>query len=283
MYKNGYAIRTMTREEMEVAVEWAAKEGWNPGLNDAASFSAADPEGFLVGLLDGEPIASISVVKYGASFGFLGFYIVKPEHRGRGYGWAIWQAGLDRLAGRTVGLDGVVEQQDNYRKSGFEWAHNNTRFRGVRKEAPAPDSNIVPLASLPFDAVRDYDRALFPDDRTAFLESWINQPRHVALGLLRDRALTGYGVLRACRNGYKVGPLFADHAEAADRLYRALTMEAPRDAEVFLDVPSVNPAAMELAQRHEMTPVFETARMYKGPRPKLSLERLFGITTFELG
>ena len=47
----------MTQQEVATAIEWAAAEGWNPGLHDAACFYAADPSGFLVGLLEDEPIA----------------------------------------------------------------------------------------------------------------------------------------------------------------------------------------------------------------------------------
>jgi hypothetical protein len=32
-----------------------------------------------------------------------------------------------------------------------------------------------------------------------------------------------------------------------------------------------------------MTPVFETARMYTRQSPELPLNRLFGVTSFELG
>jgi Acetyltransferase (GNAT) family len=88
--------------------DWAAEEGWNPGNTDMQAFFAADPGAFLIGRLDGEPVASISVVKYGAGFGFLGFYIVRPLLRGKGYGLQIWRAGMARLEGRNVGLDGVV-------------------------------------------------------------------------------------------------------------------------------------------------------------------------------
>ena len=69
-------IRTMTRHEVDVAVDWAAREGWNPGLADADCFYAADPDGFLIAYLDHEPVACISVVRYDSSFGFLGFYVV---------------------------------------------------------------------------------------------------------------------------------------------------------------------------------------------------------------
>jgi hypothetical protein len=48
---DGYRCRTMTRDDVALAVDWAAQEGWNPGLHDAASFHAADPKGFFVGEL----------------------------------------------------------------------------------------------------------------------------------------------------------------------------------------------------------------------------------------
>src|SRR5690242_8300491 len=118
-------IGTATRAELDLMVEWAAAEGWNPGLADADCFHAADPGGFLVGRLNGEPIGCISVVEYEPVFGFLGFYIVKPALRGQGHGLRIWQAGMTRLANRVVGLDGVIAQQENYKRSGFVLAHRN--------------------------------------------------------------------------------------------------------------------------------------------------------------
>src|SRR4030095_10106794 len=159
-------IRALGPGEVGLAIDWAAAEGWNPGLHDAACFYAADHDGFLVGSLDEEPIATISVVKYGATFGFLGLYIVRPECRGQGYGMQIWKAGLSRLAGRNVGLDGVVAQQDNYRKSGFKLAYRKVRYRGKARAAASIDARIVPLSSVPVTETIAYDRAFFPDDRS---------------------------------------------------------------------------------------------------------------------
>ncbi len=283
MPTNDYTIRVMTRQEMDIAIDWAAAEGWNPGVHDADCFHAADPGGFLIGLLGDEPIATISVVRYGTSFGFLGFYIVKPDYRGRGYGLQLWNAGLARLAGRVIGLDGVVAQQDNYRKSGFNLAYQNIRYQG-HGGGPAPaDAAIVPLSTVPFDELCAYDKPFFPDDRTAFLKCWINQPESTALGILQNGTLAGYGVLRTCRSGHKIGPLFADGPALAERLFLALKARAPADTPVFLDTPAVNSAAVELANRHDMAIAFETARMYRGASPDLPLDRLFGVTTFELG
>jgi GNAT superfamily N-acetyltransferase len=275
---NHYLIRTMTRKELDLATDWAAAEGWNPGLHDADCFYKADPTGFLIGLFENEPIAAISAVKYGDSFGFICFYIVKPAYRGKGFGIQIWKAGIEHLKGCNIGLDGVVAQQDNYKKSGFNLAHRNIRFEGVGGGDLPCHSDIVPLSTIPFDDVNAYDEPFFPDKRTQFLKCWINQSESTALGIMKNGKLAGYGVLRVCRFGYKVGPLFADTAELADTLFLALRASAKEGTPIYLDTPEPNHAAVALARRNNMKSVFETARMYTGEIPTLPLDRLFGET-----
>ena len=283
MRKDQYTIRTMKREEVDIAVDWAAQEGWNPGLNDAACYSSADPNGFLVGMLGDQPIATISAVRYGGAFGFLGFYIVKPEYRGKGYGIQIWNAAMQHLAGRNIGLDGVVEQQANYKKSGFQLAYRNIRYAGIGGGTPQPDSSIVQLSAFPFQAVSSYDQPFFPIERFRFLDAWIHQPDSHALGILQEGGLAGFGVIRRCRVGYKIGPLYADGPELAERLLLALKSCAKPSEAIYLDVPEVNKAAVALAERHQMSVSFETARMYTGEPPDIPLNRLFGVTSFEIG
>jgi GNAT superfamily N-acetyltransferase len=273
----------MERQEIDIAIDWAKAEGWNPGLGDADCFYEADPKGFLIELLDGEPVATISAVKYGESFGFIGFYIVKPEHRGKGYGLEIWNAAMHNLDGRLIGLDGVIDQQDNYRKSGFTLAYNNLRYEGICNGTSITDAAIVRLSSLTFEEINNYDAPFFPDDRARFLQSWISRPQGTALGILRNGRLSGYGVIRACINGFKIGPLMADSEEEADCLFMTLQSHAPNNASLFLDTPAINSAAIALAEQHGLTVSFETARMYRGQAPKFPSDRLFGVTSFELG
>ncbi len=280
-------IRTMRSDELALAVEWAAQEGWNPGLHDAAPFFAADPGGFLLGEIDGEPVSVISAVRYGSSYGFIGFYIVKPEFRGRGHGWAIWQAALARLQGRTVGLDGVVAQQDNYRRSGFELAHRNARYAGQQtagsSRAAPPTVPLVPISQLPVQALLDYDRGFFPAARADFLQVWVTQPGTVAFAAVGNDTILGYGAVRPCRTGYKIGPLFADSPLIADAVLSGLLRHVPAGEPFYLDVMTNQPAAVELATRRGMLVVFETARMYLGAAPAISPDRTYGITSFELG
>ena len=45
------SIRTLSLDEVALLVDWAAEEGWNPGLHDAPLFQAADPDGFIGGFV----------------------------------------------------------------------------------------------------------------------------------------------------------------------------------------------------------------------------------------
>jgi hypothetical protein len=271
----------MRPDEIALAADWAAAEGWNPGLADAACFATVDPAGFLIGELDGAPAATISCVNYDARFAFLGFYIVRPDLRGRGYGLRMWAAAIAHAGTRVVGLDGVVAQQQNYRKSGFALAYANIRYGGT-VAAPSTPPDAIALAEVPFAAVEADDATVFPAPRAAFLRAWIDTPGHVGRALVRDGKLAAWGVIRPCRTGCKIGPLVADDRAAAERVFAAL-VAAAGGGDVFLDVPEVNRNAVALAQGQGLAPVFETARMYTGAIRPLRLERVFGVTTFELG
>jgi hypothetical protein len=280
---DGLQIRPMRPEEISIAIDWAAAEGWNPGLADAACFATVDPQGFLIGELKGETAATVSCVNYGETFAFLGFYIVRADLRGRGYGLQIWNAAIAHAGSRVIGLDGVVAQQENYRKSGFKLAHANVRYGGTlapRPEVPRPD--VMPLNKIPLADVEAYDATVFPAPRPAFLCAWVWQPGHIARAVVRDGRLAGWGVIRPCRTGRKIGPLVADDRAAAEIVLSAL-LSAAGGGEIFLDVPGTNRDAIALAQDLGLAPVFETARMYTGAIPPLRLERIFGITSFELG
>jgi len=276
------SIRIATRAELDRMVDWAAKEGWNPGLNDADAFWAADPGGFLLAEDAGGMAACISATRYGNGFGFIGFYIARPERRGQGVGLALWQHAMQHLSGRVVGLDGVVAQQANYQKSGFHLA-----WRNVRYTAPSPRpvgggaGQVVPAATLPFAVLAALDASVFPAPREAFLRAWITSPGHRALAVVRDGVAVGFGVLRPCREGAKIGPLTAMDATAARSLFDALVegIEGP----VSLDLPEMNAEAVALAEAAGMQPVFETARMYAGPASAVMRDRIFGVASFELG
>lgn len=272
----------MRREELAFAIDLAAQEGWNPGIHDAECFFAADSSGFLIAERHGEPVGCVSAVSYAGRYGFLGLYIVRPQFRGRGFGMRLWDAAMARLRGHNVGLDGVVAQQRNYARSGFRLAYRNVRYRGQARRAELHDS-VLPAGEAAFDEIGEFDRQIFPERRDAFLRSWLAQPMARTYVAKNAGRATGYTVVRRCREGWKVGPLAADDAVIARRLYEAAAAYAPDGDPIFVDVPEANPRATSFLAALNLTPVFETARMYTGPDPAIDLTKLFGVTTLELG
>jgi len=281
----------MDRREVEDLVSWAAQEGWNPGLHDADIFWATDPDAFIAAELDGELIGGGAITSYDGAFGFMGFFIVRPEFRGRGFGNTLWHERRERLLARlrpgaSIGMDGVFAMQPYYAKGGFAFSHRDIRYRAEipNKPAIAADrgDHISPLSEISLGQIVDYDRSCFPAPRPTFLDGWVSQPDALALGCQRQNKLAGYGVIRRCQEGCKIGPLFADDERAAMTLFDHLAGFAV-GGPVFLDVPENNPSAIELVRRHRMVEVFGCARMYLGPPPDLADHRIFGVTTFELG
>lgn len=271
-------IRRMNRNDVAQAVAWAAGEGWNPGLHDADPFFAADPDGFFVAECKGETVGSISAVSYDESFGFMGFYIVKKELRHLGIGMKLWHASLAYMGDRTIGGDGVVAMLEKYAQYDFRVAHYNARYEGVGRAGPV----LTDIRDVPFPALERYDRRFFPAARPAFLDSWISRPGTRGRVVVDNGDIAGYGVIRPCYRGFKIAPLFADTPEIAGDLFASLSVLAG-DQPVFLDIPVCNEAALRLIEHHGMNKVFETARIYRGAPPVLPLERIYGITSFELG
>jgi hypothetical protein len=275
------AVRPMRPAELAIAIDLAAGEGWNPGLHDAEIFRAADPGGFFALEHGGEVIGSVSVVRYDDAFAFGGLYVLRPEWRGRGIGLAVQREFTLPFAGaRNLGIDGVFAMQARYAASGFRFSHRNLRYEGTGG-GDVPDG-VVPLGGVSFAAVEAYDHLFFPGPREGFLRAFLAQPGGAGYAVEHDGGLAGYGFARPCRVGFKIGPLFADTPEIAERLFRALAATAP-GAPIYLDVPEPNADATALAARHGMREVFGTARMYTRTVPNLPLGRTYGITTFELG
>ncbi len=275
-----FTVRPMTRDDLDIAVLWARKEGWNPGLHDADCFFRTDPTGYFAGVLDGQVVATISAVSYGEDFGFVGFYIVKPEFRGKGYGLAVWKAAMAYLGDRNIGLDGVLAEEKTYEKSGFKTAYHNIRYEciggGFR-----PDT-VEPLGNFSLEEIMEIDSLHFPVSREVFLKEWLAMPNAFSYGMRTDEGLGGFGLIRSCASGFKIGPLFARDGEMAEDIFKALIAHTP-NGPVFLDVPDINEEAMKLARNHRMKQSFETVRMYTKEAPAISLPGIFGVTTFELG
>jgi hypothetical protein len=276
-------IRSMTRDEIDVALEWQAQAGWNPGLYDADAFHRVNPNGFFIALLGDDPIGMISATAYSDQFGFIGFHHSEPGKHKESIWQQLLEQALAHLGDRTIGLETRLSEQAAYTRWGFEPLYRTIRYQTTGGEPPKHTQyDLVPLDQIPASVLQAYDSALFPAPRAPFLRLWARQQEAVALAMLRSDRIVGYGVLRRCFNGYRVAPLFADSPQVAKELFRVLASEAP-GAVVSLDVPEANSAAPEVARMLKMQPISESVRMYRGTPPDLPIAAIYGVTSLELG
>jgi GNAT superfamily N-acetyltransferase len=275
-------VRLMNPEEVNLAVAWAQQEGWNPGIHDGECFYKIDPSGFFITEANGKPVATAVVANYNPEFAFGGFFIVHPDYRKKGVGSCISRYALVHAGKRNLGIDGVLDMQLKYaERDGFIFAYRNKRFEGIGGGAVPED--LVPGSQVSWNELDRFDRNHFPAPRARFLKAWVSQADSSTLvSFGKDGSISGFGTIRTCFSGCKIGPLFAVDLWTADMLYNGLASFAPGQP-VFLDVPGPNHDGLDLAARHGMELVFETARMYTRYVPDLPQKEIFGVTSFELG
>ena len=285
MIPEGFTLGPMRADEVPILDGWAAAEGWNPGLADLGIAWATDPEAF-VALRQGDLLAGGgTILSYDGRFGFMGLFIVRSDLRGLGLGAMLWEHRLNRLRQRlrpdaSIGMDGVFDLVPFYERGGFVLAYRDLRFDGIA--SGEPDESVVPVEVVGFEAIERYDRLHVAAPRAALLRRWLEQPGAHGVALCKEGLVVGYGVVRPCRRGYRLAPVFADTPDLAERIVAHL-MSIVDGEPVQIDVPEPNAPGLELAARFSLAESFGCARMYYGPDPRLPVERIFGVTSFELG
>jgi len=274
-------IRNMRSNEADIAFRCAADEGWNPGLYDIGCHYAVDSKGWFVAEYNGSVAGIVMMSNYDEKFSFGGFLVVLPEFRNHGIADALINKAFLHAGGRICGIDGVFEMQETYsRKYGFMYAYRNIRWEGEIKGEL--HHNFLKAENVPFEKLLEYDTRHFFTERRTFLEKWINQKDSICLVSCDGDEITGYGMIRRCVAGHKIGPLFAENSLIAEKLFLSLCGYV-NHGPIYLDTPEPNADAVELAKKYNMREVFGTARMYTRKIPKLPLDNIFGVTSFEMG
>ena len=279
-------LKKLDRNGLKTLVDWAKAEGWNPGENDFDVFWKTDPDGYYGFYFEQTLIAGGAVVSYAGVFGFMGLFIVHPDYRGQGIGTKLWYARRDLLLSRlqkgaSIGMDGVVDMQPFYEKGGFRIAFRDERHECTGREM-AFSPNISSITREDFEKLYQYDQLCFGCNRHLFLTNWLTMPNSSPFKYSEGQELKGYAVIRKVNVGYKIGPLFADDDAIAEELYKAC-LNAAVGEPVFLDIPVINQGAVALVKKYDAKYTFECARMYHGDAPDMAMNKVYGITTFELG
>lgn len=288
-------IRPLLSTDIPTVTGWARREGFAPGVGDVAIYRQTDRQGLWVGWLGNEPVGCIAGVRYNASYGFIGLFLVVPPQRGRGYGLQLWRHALQHLADvPCVGLEAAPDRIDDYAGWGFAPASPTTRWQRLAatgKPAPSPAAPEPPWClleggAIPAAAVQRFDAEREPSPRPHFLRQWLRHPAGTVLALVDRRGVChGFGRVRPCLladgDGWRLGPLVAESPAAAVALLEGLLQRHP--GTVLIDAPGANAAAAPLLTSLGFAPVSRTLRMYRGVPPAVSLADVYGLACLELG
>mmetsp|Transcript_19990 Transcript_19990/g.28721 ORF Transcript_19990/g.28721 Transcript_19990/m.28721 type:complete len:290 (+) Transcript_19990:62-931(+) len=284
-----FNIETATAQNggLEFIFENGKREGWEPGIDDMSVFPAVDPTGFFVGIVEGRIVGCVSGVKYNDDYGFIGYYIVLPEERGKGYGLKLFQHAVKYLGDRNIGLDGLLVQVPNYQKSGFQSYHATPRFQG-NGTGPSESAaeNIVPLSAVDAAQLAAYDRKHFPAPRAPWLQKWMGGiPGWHTGAYMEGGSIRGYAVMRPCITGFRLGPLYADTPDIARKLMAYMRAQLAENQTFFIDVPECNQTGIAFAKDElGLTKLWDCIRMYtKGEPEGVNWGEVYGVSSLELG
>ncbi|KAF9291827.1 hypothetical protein BGZ68_001819 [Mortierella alpina] len=310
---------------------WSISEHWNPGSGGhdiRQVFHKIDPNGFFLGRIasesdhkssDDKVVSIISAVRFGDSkLGWIGYYLVDPAYRGRGYGLLGFHRALDHLQDCTsIGLDGVMAQVENYKKSGFTTINwQNERRHGsvvdvVETKEPAlvqaiRENKVLGLVNItdaPVERLAALEEQFMGLQRPDFVRNWAqfhgagkDEPQLGRFGAAvvstsDPNKVLGYGCVRRAETSYRVGPLYATSGEVAKQILVKLAMavvdadrQTPHGVPLMFDIdmPNTNVEAVKIMDGFGWKNTFPSLRMWKGPGPKVDVNGVYGICTLEI-
>ncbi|ESP90238.1 MULTISPECIES: GNAT family N-acetyltransferase [Pseudoalteromonas] len=278
-----WTSKPATLEEWQIVNEWALAEKWDLGLGDTECFFNIDDQGFYLGYVNGEPVASVSVVNYSDEYAYAGFYLVAPGARGKGYGLRLSYDAFHHCDKRSVGLDGMPEQEENYKKGGFVTHYETSRLVGVHNQQVDAPQGVQNISADNIEAVIEFDAQITGYSRAALLQNWFSgEGRHGFLIDSGDGVLGVVGIRRST-DGYRLGPLYAENQAVSEKLFAMAMAQVPLGTQVTIDAPTLDLGFINTLKALGYEEIFHTFRMYRGTEPQGEKHKIQAIASLELG
>lgn len=282
----------MNPSEFEEINQWCIDEGWNIGLYDSETYYKVDPLGHFVAKTS-KAIASLSLVKHSPTFFTLGPFIVHKSYRGQGIGEKLWNVAMTRMnyehPDSLIVLYAVSKQVERYKRAGFMPVLKNQRWYINSKSSILPSINYhsVSLTKDLITTVSQYYKNHYFTDRELLFTNILKKPETNGLVIIDDNLIKGFGFIRRCVRGFRIGSLVADTPEIAQVLISDL-LDFSLQEPVFIDVPDSNPHEVSYLNvfNAARAPQEDTITMIKGTGYSKYLkqwEQHYGLFSLEIG
>ncbi len=186
---------------------------------------------------------------------------------------------------QTIGLDAVLEQTENYAKSGFRKFYKHARYVYTVKGTEGQNMAFINSTVNDYLAISEFDSKHVPEQRPTFIKSWLsnNQSRHLHI-MSPQGEVQAFASIRQAETGYRVGPIYANDAHEASNLLYGLSCGLKKGTQVFIDIPEINLQHKKFISQADLAPAdFDCFRMYRGVPPDLSVQNIFAISSLETG
>ena len=270
-----FTIRQMTLADYPKALALWDTFSWGESIQEAKPNFSIDPTGFFIGELNTEVIGTITAVKFG-NYAHIGYYCIKQEFQGNGYGLKLLNHALDYLKDvKVIGLDAEADTIKLYEKHGFKIYTKGLNFFRVAQGVYG--KNLINLRNEFLEQVVEYDTDRFGDCRKSLMESLLQEEGYHGVAVIKDNRVKGYGFLRRINEIYKVAPFLADDREAAEELLDGL-QSLVLNQSIFIDIYETSPDLQGIMRIQQWTQIVEFYRMYAKGTPKIDLTKPYAST-----
>jgi GNAT superfamily N-acetyltransferase len=282
----------MTVADIPLGLRLARQAGWNQIESDWRRFLALQPDGCLVGELDGVAVATTAAFVFGP-VAWIAMVLVDVESRRKGVATTLLKHALDFLdkqGVKTVRLDATAAGQPVYEKLGFVPEYPLTRYMGIVPisdfglriaDSTLSDNPQSAIINPQFGEIAAFDSRMTGTPREKMLARLFEEAPELTRTWDRDGRLEGYVTGRRGAKATLIGPCIATAQAGPALLGHALSRCAGQP--VFLDIPRDNAPAIAMAENSELSSQRHFMRMSRGERITDHMEAIWASSGPEKG
>lgn len=288
-------FRPMRSDEIFHALDLMSKEGWAYSEADVRNFLSWEPEGNIVGEMDGTPVAYLTTIYYG-QFGWVGNVVVREDLRGNGLGRALLEsaeAHLARKGALTTMLNAYVHTVEFYLHLGYRdkarlWVCRGAMHPRARPEGglDSCDNGLEVSVLKDVSEVAELDSLVFGSDRKRILERLIKLNPGLGRVLRENGKVVGYLLAKRWAGGLEMGPIICLRRLRGQGLRAMLDSIADGpspDNPGFLVVLGKDNELATLLAEYGLSPGDLMIMMYRGKDPVMKLDDVVAIGALEKG
>lgn len=272
----------MTIDDLRLGLRLSRQAGWNQTESDWLRFMNMEPEGCFVAELNGCPVGTTTTCIFD-KVAWIAMVLVDTESRGQGVGTKLLKHSLDYLDGRkvkTVRLDATHLGRPIYEKLGFVPEYELARFEGIAQQGKTTPAVTEALPQF-FDDMIEFDRQMTGTNREKMLRLLFKEfPRNTHIVTHYDK-IDGFVTMRPGANAMQIGPCTASIDSGPALLSDALNRFAGKA--VFVDIPTDNVHAIEIAEASRLKIQRRFMRMCRGQRIKDNIRAIWASSGPEKG